>query len=130
MILPEVRRNISNYVKCLCPVCPVQEGSGCIDAKKEKWRELRKSIGKVLEDYPLHPEAYEMEMAELEHNIVGQKHGFSRPEKEDMIELYCSPVISKSNCGDLNDEKFCQCPTCAVWSAHLLRSTYYCLRGI
>lgn len=128
--MEEVKLNISNYAKCLCQVCPVQEDSSCIAAKNEKWREMRMRVGQVLEDYPDHPESYEMEMGELENNEVGKKHGFSQPEPEDMVELYCSAVVGKSNCNDLSDEKFCQCPACAVWSAHVLGSTYFCLRGI
>ena len=85
-------------------------------------------MGRILEEYPHHPEAYEMEMGELENSEVGRENAFIQPNPEDMQELYCSKAVGKSNCGDLNDGEMCQCPTCAVWSANSLGSTYYCRR--
>ncbi len=120
--------NISNYAKCLCPVCPVETGSACIGAKQEKWVETRKAVGKVLERYHDHPEAYEMEMGALENSGIGRELGFQEPKSVDMKELFCSGTVGGSDCGDLNKKQICQCPTCAVWEAHGLDGTYYCLK--
>lgn len=72
----EVELNISNYTKCLCPVCPVQAESGCIAARKSSWVEARKGAGRILKQYHLHPETYEMEMGSLQENEVGKEQGF------------------------------------------------------
>ncbi len=124
-----VKLNISNYGKCLCPVCPVQLKSACIAAKNEEWRLFRLKVGEILKEYHLHPEAYEMDMQELEKNVVGKKHSFTEPKPAGMQELYCSEAVGKSNCGDLDEGKMCQCPDCVVWQQNKLGSTYFCLSG-
>lgn len=77
--------------------------------------------------YPDHPEAFDMEMGELEGTEVGMRHGFRKPDTADMIELYCSRTVGSSSCNDLDDDKHCQCPSCSVWATHGLGSYYYCL---
>lgn len=125
--MKEVALNIGNLTKCLCSVCPVQADSGCIAAKRPEWKKTRITAGDILTEYPDHPEAYDMEMGALEAAEVGKRHGFEKPDTADMIELYCSNVVSSSNCKDLDGTKRCQCPSCAVWVTHGLDSYYYCL---
>ncbi len=127
--MARIKLNISNYGKCLCPVCPVQLKSPCIAAKNENWREQRKAIGEILKEYPDHPEAYQMDMEELEKSGVGIRHHFSQPRPDEMQELYCSEAVGKSNCDDLDEEKMCQCQDCAVWQQNRLGRTYFCLSG-
>lgn len=119
--------NISNYTKCLCPVCRVQVESDCIAAKQSDWRETRKIVGAVLEDYPDYPETYEIEAARLVEHEVGRRHGFSLPTKASMEELYCS--IGETECRDLAGDKLCICGDCAVWSAAGLGTKYFCFQG-
>lgn len=125
----KVKLTIDNYTKCLCPVCPVQEKSKCIALKKANWQETRKKVGRVLEEYPFHPETYEIEMDELEKHEIGKKHGFFKPNQKDMIELFCSKAVGKSDCSDLDSRQKCNCPDCAVWSKSGLKTAYYCMRG-
>lgn len=127
--MKEVELNLNNYSKCLCTVCPVQAKSECVAAKREKWLEVRRSLGRVLRQYPDHPEAYEMDMGELAESETGKDQDFRKPAAEEMIELYCCKTVGKSNCVDLDGEKSCQCPTCAVWTSHDLKGFYYCAKG-
>ncbi len=123
----EVELTIDNTSKCVCPVCPVQTASACTAAKRPRWEERRIAAGDILTEYPAHPEAFDMEMGELETTKIGERHGFRKPDTEDMIELYCSNEVGISNCEDLDGERRCQCPSCAVWTTHGLDSRYYCL---
>lgn len=125
--MKEVQLNIANSTKCLCPGCGVQAESACIAAKRPGWRKTRIAIGDVLTEFPTHPEAFEMPVAELAATDIGKQHGFEAPDTTEMIELYCSAAVSASNCMDLDSEKRCLCPTCAVWAAHGLGAYYYCL---
>jgi hypothetical protein len=123
----DVDLNIDNATKCVCPVCPVQAKSECIAAKRPRWERRRVAVGDILTEYPDHPEAFEMDYRKLEATEVGKGHGFEMPDTSDMMELYCSKTIGRSDCDDLDDTKPCQCPTCTVWASHQLDSTYYCL---
>jgi hypothetical protein len=125
--MKEVELSIDNSTKCLCPVCPVQTESDCTAAKRPGWEKGRMAAGDILTEYPDHPEAFGMEMGELEATQVGRRHGFKKPDTDDMMELYCSSAVSSSNCKDLDAKKSCQCPSCAVWATHGLGSYYYCL---
>ncbi len=125
--MKEVKLNIDNSTKCLCPVCPVQADSECTAVKRPGWEKGRIATGDVLAEYPAHPEAFDIEMGELESTDVAKRHGFKRPDTTDMIELYCSSTVSSSNCKDLDDDKRCQCPSCTVWATHGLGAYYYCL---
>jgi hypothetical protein len=127
--MKDVELNLSNYSKCLCPVCPVQAKSTCIAGKNEGWREVRKSAGRVLRQYPDHPEVYDMDLGELQKSETGKDQRFSKPAPEEMIELYCCKLVGKSNCNDLDVGQPCQCPTCAVWASHDLGGYYYCTSG-
>lgn len=119
--------NISNYTKCLCPVCPMQAESECIAAYDEDWRRARSQAGAILMEYPDNPETYELEIEELLEHETARKLGFSRPPRESMRELYCS--IGKASCEDLAEGKRCICSDCAVWKAQGLRQMYFCLQG-
>lgn len=119
--------NIDTSSKCVCPVCPVQAESECTAAKRPRWEKRRIAAGDILAEYPVHPEAFDMAMEELEASDVGARHGFERPDPGDMMELYCSDRVSASNCKDLDRAQSCQCPTCTVWATHELDSSYYCL---
>jgi hypothetical protein len=125
----EVELSINNYTKCLCPVCPVQEDSKCIAQKMIKWADTRKRIGDILEEYPFHPEAYDMEMGELQNSAIGAKKGFLKPQPVEMKELYCCKHVGKSNCGDLK-LAICQCTDCTVWKDHGLHAGYYCMHNL
>lgn len=50
--------NRDAYNTCLCGGCPVNRASACIRSRQEKWVEFRKAVGKVLEQYHDHPEAF------------------------------------------------------------------------
>lgn len=117
--------NISNYTKCLCPVCPTQAESSCLADKDDSWKAKRRQVGAVLMEYPQHPETYEMDAAELENHEAASKHGFSKPDRDDMRELYCA--IGRAACGDLGN-KICVCPDCAVWRGSGLIDKYYCFK--
>lgn len=125
--MKEVELTIGNVTKCVCPMCAVQAGSACIAAKRPEWERTRTVAGDILAEYPVHPEAFDMDYRELEATEVGRRHGFKTPERTDMIQLYCSGAVGRSSCSDLDDTKPCQCPTCTVWASHQLRSTYYCM---
>jgi hypothetical protein len=125
--MKEVALDIDNYTKCVCPVCPVQAASECVAAKRPAWKRMRMVVGDILSEYPAHPEAYDMEMATLETTEVAGKHGFKKPDAAEMLELYCSKAVNGASCHDLDGDRPCQCPTCAVWASHQLDSTYYCL---
>lgn len=127
--MSRVTNNVANQSACLCPVCPVQVDSPCINRKKdEAWIYMRGTVmGGILSDYAKHPETYEIPIAELKAHPVGQKHDAGKLKEEDMIELYCS--IGKSACPDLSTEEPCLCPDCSVWRGHELKSRYYCLQG-
>lgn len=125
--MTDVVLNIDDYTKCVCPVCPVQAISRCVAAKRESWKRTRLVVGDILAEYPEHPEAYDMEMAQLAGTELGKRHGFERPGAKGMIELYCSKPVGASDCGDLEESNACQCPTCAVWASHQLDSDHYCL---
>lgn len=127
--MKDVELTIANATKCICPVCPVQADSTCTAAKRPGWERERIAAGDVLAEYPDHPEAYDMDMAELETAEVGKRHDFEKPDAEAMIELYCRSAATGSDCEDLDATKSCQCPLCAVWATHQLVSEYYCLRG-
>jgi hypothetical protein len=128
--MADVSLNIMNYSRCLCPVCPVQKPSSCIAAKRELWLEARKGIGRVLKQYHVDPGAYVMDFRELEQSEIGVSQGFRRPAPGDMIEVYCSKEVGKSNCDDLNDDQYCQCPDCSVWSDNELQGDYYCQKSV
>lgn len=119
--------NISNYTKCLCPVCKVQAGSDCIDDKREGWRETRKLVGGILEAYPDYPETYELEVTLLAEHEAAREQNFTVPDKTTMKELYCS--IGESECGDIDGDRRCLCGDCAVWVAAGLREKYFCIQG-
>lgn len=125
--MSEVELTIDNSTKCVCPVCPVQADSACTSGKRPHWERRRTSEGDILAEYPAHPEAYDLEMEELEAAEIGRRHGFEKPDTENTMELYCAGKVSRSNCGDLDGKRACQCPTCTVWAAHGLDSSYYCL---
>lgn len=127
--MKEVELTIDNVTKCVCPMCPVQASSECIAAKRPDWERARTAAGDILAEYPTYPEAFDMDYQDLETTEVGRRHGFKKPEREDMIELYCSEAVGRSSCNDLDGAKPCQCPTCAVWASHQLDSTYYCMSG-
>jgi hypothetical protein len=48
---------------------------------------------------------------------------------EQMIGLYCSSVIGKSTCNDLDASQECVCPNCMVWTENHLKSMHYCTEG-
>lgn len=127
MITLKVPFNISNYTKCLCPVCPMQADSECVSTSDEDWRQTRKQVGAILMDYPENPETYELEIEQLIDHETAKKHGFARPARGSMRELYCS--IGKSACDDLAYGLRCVCSDCAVWQAGGLRKMYFCLQG-
>ncbi len=127
--MKDVELTLNNYTKCLCPVCPVQEPSNCIAAKREGWRGARKSAGRVLRQFAEHPEVYDLEFAALASSETGRSAGFREPAPEEMTELYCSKPVGKSDCDDLNVQARCQCPDCAVWASHQLGGYYYCTSG-
>lgn len=122
--MKKVDLNISNYTKCLCPVCPVQAMSICDPKKDSEWLQERKTVGDILEEYPEHPEAYETDFDALEKSDIGRRNGFRRPSREETRELYCA--IGPSNCLALNKKELCQCPDCAVWQSYGLDTVYYC----
>lgn len=105
----------------------MQKGSVCIAGREEAWREARKAAGRVLEAYPGNPETYELEAELLEEHAAGRQSGFRRPANEEMRELYCS--IGRSECADLDSDRLCICPDCAVWAAGGLKTKYFCLQG-
>lgn len=127
--MAKVKHNVANQTACLCPVCPVQTASSCVNQRKESgWGEMRKSaIAGVLENYPEHPETYDMPIGELQKSSVGKENQAELITKDNMIELYCS--VGRSECGDLHGQQRCVCPDCAVWSGHDLKASYYCLKG-
>ncbi len=122
-----VKLTPDNYTKCLCPVCPVQAGSVCIAAKRDAWKEMRLSVGKLLEEYASHPESYDQTFDEIEASELGRRLSFRAPTPPEMIELYCS--IGKTDCEDLDTEQRCQCGDCAVWAKHGLDAYYYCRKA-
>lgn len=119
--------NISNYTKCLCPVCPMQAESDCVSSSESAWSEAHKLVGHILMEYPDHPETYELEVEKLERHEAARRHGFTTPQRDTMRELFCS--IGKSACDDLAEGVRCICSDCAVWSQHELRRMYFCLQG-
>ncbi|MCL6106675.1 MAG: DUF2769 domain-containing protein [Actinobacteria bacterium] len=127
--MKEVELNISNYSKCLCPVCPVEADSPCLYTRQKTWRDARRQLGKVLKQYPEHPEAYEMPMQELEASDTGKDLHFAKPAPANMRELFCSEAVGRSDCQDLSGERTCQCPDCMVWEGYRLGSGYFCVRG-
>ncbi len=126
--MKEVELNLNNYSKCICPECPVQGESKCVFAKRENWARERKAAGRILKGFPDHPEEYDMDMAEVEKSDFGKKQGFRKPQPQEMIELYCSKQVGRSNCADLQKGESCQCPTCSVWGSHDLNDYYFCLK--
>lgn len=124
-----VELNIRNYTKCLCPVCPVEDGSSCLYNRQETWRNDRRQIGEMLAEYPGHPEIYEMPMDQLEQDPVGDGNDFGRPAAANMRELFCSKTVGKSSCQDLESRRQCQCPDCQVFSDSSLGSGYFCVHG-
>ena len=126
--MKEVKKTLDTYTKCLCPVCPVTMDSGCLEARKDRWKAARLKAGQMLELYPEHPEAYGMEMFALEASETGRGIDFREPGREEMNELYCCNCVGKSDCGDLAGAP-CLCPNCAVWSSHELEAKWFCKYG-
>ena len=125
-----VELNISNYSKCLCPVCPVEAGSGCLYNRQETWRDDRRQVGRMLADYPAHPEFYEMPMDQLEQqDPPDDGDQFVKPAPANMRELFCSKAVGKSSCQDLTSQRPCQCGDCQVWADSELGTGYFCVHG-
>ncbi len=55
-----------------------------------------------------------------------EKEG-TMPSSDNFPGVYCS--IGRSACGDLNNERRCLCPGCAVYLENDLKSFKYCLEG-
>ncbi len=124
-----VELNISNYTKCLCPVCPVEAGSSCLYNRQETWRDDRRQVGEMLTEYPEYPEVYEMPMDQLQQNPVGDDNQFVKPAPANMRELFCSKAVGKSSCRDLDSQRQCQCADCQVWTDSGLGDGYFCVHG-
>ena len=125
-----VELNISNYTKCLCPVCPVEADSSCLYNRQGTWRQDRQKVGEMLAEYPGHPEIYEMPMDQLEQqDPPGDGDQYIKPAPANMRELFCSKAVGKSSCQDLESQRQCQCADCQVFADSGLGSGYFCVHG-
>ena len=99
----EVEFNSENVSKCLCPVCPVQGTSECVNGKLQKMQEMM---------------AEDIDIA----TVIGP---------EDVPGLYCAS--GEASCTDLYYHEECQCPKCNVFKENELAKGkpvgYYCRDG-
>ncbi|MCL5962001.1 MAG: DUF2769 domain-containing protein [Chloroflexi bacterium] len=99
--MARVEFNMENVNKCQCPPCPVQAQSSCVKDKLAKLQQMMQPVSAGTPDPP--------------------------PDPDIVPGMYCS--TGTASCADLDFNKSCFCPTCAVWTESKLTARYYCEEG-
>lgn len=99
--MPEVAFTKDNAMRCLCPRCPVQDGSACAAEKSAKLA------------------------AAMEAGSIGT--GDAMPTPTEFAGLYCSSGVA--TCDDLDFALQCICAGCDVFAENGLGQWKYCQRG-